>query len=69
MKNDYFFIIRENENKGMVTILCKDCLKQREIPDDKYNYLYEMRTLCVMNNMIFLQCDSCKRVDIVNIET
>ncbi len=31
-------------------------MKQREIPNEKYDYLYEMRTLCIMNNMIFLQC-------------
>lgn len=37
-------------------------MKQREIPNEKYDYIYEMRTLCIVNNMIFLQCDSCKRV-------
>ncbi len=47
-------------------MLCKDCMKQRELPDDRYNYLYEMRTICVMNDMVFLQCDSCKRVDVVS---
>lgn len=50
----------------MITILCKDCMKQREIPNEKYDYLYEMRTLCIMDDMIFLQCDNCKRVDVVN---
>ncbi len=48
-------------------MLCKDCLSQREIPDEKYDYIYKMRKLCIMNNMVFLQCDSCKRVDIVSI--
>jgi hypothetical protein len=50
----------------VITILCKDCIQQREMPNDKYNYLYEMRTLCIMNNMVFLQCDNCKRVDVVS---
>jgi hypothetical protein len=49
----------------VITILCKDCIKQREMPNEKYDYLYEMRTLCIMNNMVFLQCDNCKRVDVV----
>lgn len=47
-------------------LLCKDCLNQRDIPNEQYNYIYEMRKLCIINNMVFLQCDSCKRVDIVS---
>ncbi len=44
-------------------------MNQREMPNEKYNYIYKMRTLCIMNNMVFLQCDSCKRVDIVSLDT
>lgn len=52
----------------MITILCKDCIKQREIPYERYNYLYEMRILYTINNMVFLQCDNCKRVDVASME-
>ena len=39
---------------------------QREMPNDKYDYLYEMRKLCIIDNMVFLQCDNCKRVDVAS---
>lgn len=46
---------------------CKDCIKNKTIPNNEYDYLYEMRALCIINNIAFMQCDTCKRVDIVNV--